>query len=255
MLIIMSPTKTFREIEEGKTFISSKLSFKEEIEELVTLLQGYTIEGLGKLMKTSDSISEVNYKRYQYFNEEVFKAYPAILYFYGEAFKSLEANTLSEAHLEFAEKHLRILSGLYGSLAPLDVIKEYRLEMGSKILNSRGKDLYSYWKEKLTKHIMKELEVTTGDKVLLNVASEEYSKVLNLKEVEEVYSVINIIFKEKREEGYKVVGTYAKKARGKLIRYVLENEINQVERIKEFNIDGYVFNEELSDEKNIVFSR
>lgn len=255
MITIMSPTKTFREVEEGVTFDFNHLTFSSETKVLVELLRKYTAEELETFMKVSKSIGEVNYKRYKYFNEDIFKAYPAILYFYGEAFKGLEATKLSKGSLEFAKENLRILSGLYGVLTPLDVIKGYRLEMGSKLPNTKGKDLYSYWKDKLTQYMVNALEATSGDKILLNVASDEYSKAIDLKKLNEKFKVITVVFKEQRNDQYKVIGTYAKKARGKLVKYILEHRVDTLGDVKKFDEEGYVFNPDLSNEENIVFTR
>ncbi|MEG0014348.1 MAG: YaaA family protein [Cellulosilyticaceae bacterium] len=255
MITIMSPTKTFREIEEGVAFELNDLKFPKETEVLIELLMGYTAEDLGKFMKVSESIAEVNYKRYKYFKEDIFKAHPAMLYFYGEAFKSLEADKFSRDSLMFAQDHLRILSGLYGVLTPLDSVKEYRLEMGSKFANPRGKDLYSYWRDKLTQYMIKQLEITTGDKILLNVASDEYSKAVDLKKVNETFKVMTMVFKELREGEYKIVGTYAKRARGRFVKYIVENRVDTIEGVKRFSEEGYLFNEELSSEAYIVFTR
>lgn len=255
MITIMSPTKTFREIEESKTFQIESLMFGGETRELIEKLNQYTKEELGMLMKMSDSLAEINSKRNKYFHEEVYGAYPAILYYYGEAFKELDATTLPEESIAFAEQHLKILSGLYGILTPLNIIKEYRLEMATKLETDTAKDLYTYWRQKVTEHLMEQLSQTTGDPILLNVASDEYAKVIDWKKINEQYKSITIVFKEQKGDTYKVIGTYAKKARGKFIRHILEQKIDTLEDIKSFDQEGYLFNPDLSNQSTITFTR
>lgn len=255
MITIISPTKTFREIEENKPFKIDKLNFNEEVKILIDELKKYNEEELAKLMKMSESLAEINCKRNKYFYEEVYGAYPAIYYYYGEAFKELEAETLEEESIYFAQDHLRILSGLYGIVAPLDIIKAYRLEMATKLKTSKNKDLYSYWKDKVTDYLMNEMGQTTGDPILLNLASDEYAKVIDWKKLNQQFQSITVVFKEAKGDTYKVVGTYAKKARGKFVRYMLEHQINKLEEVKQFNQDGYQFNSELSTSQIITFTR
>lgn len=251
----MSPTKTFREIEENKPFKIDTLNFNDEVKILIDELKKYNEEELVKLMKMSEALAEANYKRNKYFYEEVYGAYPAIYYYYGEAFKALEAETLEEESIYFAQDHLRILSGLYGIVAPLDIIKAYRLEMATKLKTPNSKDLYTYWRDKLTDYLINEISQTTGDSILLNLASDEYAKAIDWKKLNQHFQSITVVFKEKKGDTYKVVGTYAKKARGKFVRYMLENQINTLEAAKRFNQEGYQINLELSTPQTIIFTR
>ncbi|MGL6174382.1 MAG: YaaA family protein [Cellulosilyticaceae bacterium] len=255
MLTIMSPTKTFREIEENKPFKIDKLVFNKEVRILIDELKKYNEEELAKLMKMSETLAEINCKRNKYFDEEIYGAYPAIYYYYGEAFKELEAETLDEESIYFAQDHLRILSGLYGIVSPLDIIKAYRLEMATKLKTSDTKDLYTYWKDKLTDYLIYEISQTTGEPILINLASDEYAKAIDWKKLNQQFRSVTVVFKEKKGDTYKVVGTYAKKARGKFMRYMLENQINTLEEIKQFNQDGYQFNPDLSSLQTITFTR
>ena len=178
-----------------------------------------------------------------------------MLAFDGAVYRGIASESFDKKDLEFAQSNLRILSGLYGIIRPLDMIKEYRLEMGTKIKFKTYRNLYNYWEDKLTKFILEEIEKSYGDKVLINIASNEYSKVLDLKEINKVYKVINVEFKEKKGEEYKVVGTYAKKARGLLVNYIIKNKITNVEDIKLFDKDNYILNNELSSDTELIFTR
>ncbi|SFF84525.1 hypothetical protein SAMN04487885_11267 [Clostridium cadaveris] len=254
MITIMSPTKTFNDNICPLKFDIEAMAFKDEIEELIAILKKYDVSEIMEIMKVSKVLGEATYKKYETFDDDI-KGYEAIKYFYGEAFKGLDASTLDDEDIVFGHNHLVILSGLYGVVKPLDLIKPYRLEMGTKLKTANEKDLYGYWKDKLTTYMMKSIEDTSGEKVLLNLASDEYSKALDLKSIDEKYKVVTISFKENRDGKYKTIGTYAKKARGLMARYILKNKIDILEDIKYFNEDGYSFNEEQSDDNNFIFIR
>lgn len=255
MISIIAPAKGFIEIPQIEGIKSTELIFKDEIKILIDILKQLTSEEISTLMKTSKEISDLNYQRYQNFYDSSFKEHIALLYINGEAYKGIDSSTLNADDLNFAQDNLRILSGLYGIVKPLDMIKEYRLEMGTKLANNLGKDLYAYWKQKLTDILLEELNNTSGDKVLLNIASDEYSKSIDLKSINNIYPVVNISFKENKNGSFKVVGMYAKKARGQFVRFILQNRIDYLEETKKFNIDGYSFNKELSNESNFIFTR
>ncbi|MEG1703918.1 MAG: peroxide stress protein YaaA, partial [Niameybacter sp.] len=170
-------------------------------------------------------------------------------------YKGIEAEHLSDEAKNFIHEHICILSGLYGTIKPLECIKPYRLEMGTKLMNPVGKDLYAFWKEHLTQAVFKVLASTGGEQVLINLASDEYSKALNLKEISQTYPVIQVSFKEKKGDTYKVVGMYAKRARGRMVRYIGEGAIDTVEGIKRFDEEGYALNDDLSSETHLVFTR
>lgn len=255
MLSIISPAKGFNKIPAPKNILSSNLLFEDKTRELIDILKKYDTDSLSKLMKTSEEISILNVSRFNNFYTDKVESHNAILFINGEAYKGLDAKSLTSSDLNFAQESLVILSGLYGVIRPLDLIKEYRLEMGTKLPNSLGKDLYSFWKESITDYLIKNLENTSGDKVLLNVASDEYSKAVNLKKINTTYPVVTVSFKENKNGSFKVIGMYAKKARGQFIKYIIQNKINTISAAKEFSIDNYSFNEALSDENNIVFTR
>ena len=256
MITILSPAKIFRELKEGEGKVYKPLQFHNESLELIQVLKQYDEEELAKLMKMSKDLAKINKERYKNFhNLEEKNAYEALLYFHGEAYKGMEAENLTDEAKNYIHDHVRILSGLYGMIKPLECIKPYRLEMGTKFSNSVGKDLYAFWREKLTQALIKTLEQTTGERVLLNLASDEYSKVIDFKRIESLYPVVKISFKEQKGETYKVVGMYAKKARGMMIHYIGEKGIDSIEGIKAFSQEGYSLNLELSTPKHLVFTR
>lgn len=255
MLMILSPAKTFKQ-QKGRELKSYKpLRFSEDTSLLVENLQSYKVEDLMSNMSVSDKLAQLNYERYQSFNETGATGEEAIYYFYGEAYKGVDAITLSKEAEVFMEGHLRILSGLYGILQPLDIIQAYRLEMGSRWFQVEQKSLYEFWQSKLTKHIIETLEQVEGEKVLLDLASEEYSKVLDLEQIKMQYPVVQISFREYKQGTYKIVGMYAKKARGMMVRHICESQIKTLEEIKAFDKEGYVFNTALSNETSYVFTR
>lgn len=255
MISIISPAKGFNKINLPEGLPSTELIYKDKTLELIDILKSFSASDISTLMKTSEDISILNFDRFQNFYTDKVKEHNALLFINGEAFKGIDAGTLSSSDLEFAQNNLRILSGLYGVIRPLDLIKEYRLEMGTKLQNPVGKDLYSFWKDTITENLMKEIESSEGDKILLNVASDEYSKSVNLKHISKTYPVITVAFKENKNGSYKVVGMYAKKARGQFIRYILQNKINTVSELKNFDVDGYSFNTDLSNSNTYIFTR
>ena len=164
----------------------------------------------------------------------------------------MKIDDFNENDFKFSQQHLRILSGLYGILKPMDFIEPYRLEMGIPLKTNRGNNLYEFWDDNITKYINKELD-GEEEKVLLNIASEEYSKAIDFNRIN--HRVVNVFFKEFRKGKYQIVSIYAKQARGLMARYIIKNSIDSIEKIKAFNEDGYKFNLELSDFNNFVFTR
>ena len=176
----------------------------------------------------------------------------AILAFSGEVFNGLQARSLSEEDLLFVQEHIRLLSGLYGVLRPLDLILPYRLEMGTKMLNHRGKNLYEFWKEIIPMKIADETGLQDS-KVLINLASNEYFKSIEPRSFP--HPIITPVFKESDGKGFRNVTVYAKKARGMMLRFIIQNRINNPEYLKAFDEDGYYFNNNLSTNQELVFSR
>jgi len=254
MLTILGPAKTIDTSPHG---ITESFSFPEYIDRaqaLVNQLRQYSISQLKSMMKVSDKLATLNFERYVQWHSSysVEEGQQAILAFSGEVFNGLQARSLSEEDLLFAQAHIRLLSGLYGVLKPLDLILPYRLEMGTKMLNSKGKNLYEFWKEIIPNKIVEE----TGNqdsKVLINLASNEYFKSIQPGSFH--YKIITPVFKESDGKGFRNVTIYAKKARGMMLRFIILNRINDPEYLRAFDEEGYYFNNDLSNNKEWVFCR
>lgn len=254
MITIISPAKTLNFEKHIKTSLYSEPLFMEEVVELIGELKKYSPPELAKLMKISDKLSVLNVDRYIKWEQEhnLKNSRQSVLTFSGNVYRGLRADEFNDGQLKFCQKHLRILSGLYGTLRPLDLIQPYRLEMGIKLKNPKGKDLYEYWRDKLTSYFNEELSFHDNP-ILINLASKEYSSVLDINNFKG--KIIDIVFKEYKNGTYKIISTNAKKARGLMTRYIIENKIDSLELLKEFNEDGYNYREELSTESLILFTR
>jgi len=254
MLSILGPAKTIDSSPHGITEQHSQPLYLDQAAVLVEELRLYSLSKLKKLMKVSDKLAVLNFERYaawrpSYTAEE---GQQALLAFSGEVFNGLKARTLSEEDLLFGQDHVRVLSGLYGVLRPLDLILPYRLEMGTKIKISRGRNLYDFWKEIIPGKIAEE---TSAQKppVLINLASNEYFK--SIKPGSFPHRIITPVFKESDGTGYRNVTVYAKKARGMMLRFILQNKIRDPEYLKAFDEEGYYFHNDLSGENEWVFCR
>jgi len=254
MLTIVGPAKTIDTSPHRVTEHHTMPQFMDSAEELVDQIRRYSISQLKILMQVSEKLAVLNFERYagwrtSYSSEE---GQQAILAFSGEVFNGLQARTLSETDLLFAQEHIRLLSGLYGVLRPMDLIMPYRLEMGTKLKNSRGRNLYDFWNEIIPSNIIEE----TGrqdSKVLINLASNEYFKSVQPRSFP--YTIITPVFKESDGTGYRNVTIYAKKARGMMLRFLIQNRINEAEYLKAFDDEGYYFNNNLSTQNEWVFCR
>lgn len=252
MISIISPAKTIKLDRKIVSNIESSPVFKNESQELAHILKAYSPDDISELMKISSKLSELNFFRYQSFGLESNNKEKALIAFWGDVYKSMNIDDFDENDFVFSQQHLRILSGLYGILKPMDFIEPYRLEMGIPLKNKRGNNLYEFWNDLITKSINEELR-THEEKILLNIASEEYSKSINFSKIN--HRVVNVFFKEFRKGKYQIVSIYAKQARGLMARYIIKNSIDSIEAIKDFNDDGYKFNPELSNFNNFVFTR
>lgn len=205
-------------------------------------------------MDISDNLTELNYDRYKKFdyNFEDGIGEPAIYTFKGDVFLGLEAETWNEADLKYAEPRLFILSGLYGVLKPSTIVQPYRLEMGTKLKVGRNENLYTFWANDLTEQINKAMKKTHST-YLINLASNEYSKALDFNKIEG--EVIEVNFREWRNEKWTFISFNAKKARGMMARYIVKNKIEELEHLQGFDLDGYGFNEELSTERELFFTK
>lgn len=253
MKVILSPAKKLNYEEEDLPNFSSEISFSTDSQKLIKKLKELSAGEIGSLMKLSPVLSDLNFDRYQKwkypFDKNTVK--PAAFAFNGEAYSGLDIRSFTKEELVFAQENLRLLSGLYGVLKPLDQVMPYRLEMGTRLkFSAEIKNLYQFWGDKLTKQF--KAEMTEGE-LLLNVASQEYSKVLDLKSLGD--RVITPVFKEQKGENFKVVMVYAKRARGLMASYAIKNKIETVEGVQSFNLEGYLFNEALSLPGAPVFTR
>lgn len=254
MLIVISPSKTqdFSKSFESKTHTIPV--FLKESQELITLLKTYNLIDLLTLLKVSKLLAELNHKRIK--NWDILhpekKSKTAILAFKGDAFENLKAHTFTSSDFEFSSRHIRILSGLYGLLRPLDYIMPHRLEMGTNISNCCGKNLYKFWNEKITFELNR-IAKENNFKTLLNLASNEYFKVVDSKMLD--INVVNVMFMQKQNNEYKTLGIFAKKARGKMVNFIVKNRIVKLSELKLFNNEGYVFNPKLSSELEMVYTR
>ena len=254
MIIVISPAKT--QDFSGQDFVKdhTEPDFLQDSEKLIQVLRKKSREKISDLMQVSDQIADLNYNRFQQFttpfNPE--NAKQAILAFQGDVYTDIEVEKYSKVDFEFAQNHLRILSGLYGILRPLDFIQPYRLEMKIKLKNGRGKDLYQFWGERITKKINEALEQQES-KHLINLASQEYFKVLTPSKINA--EVITPVFKDLQKGEYKIVAFYAKRARGMMTNFMIKNKISQAEELKTFCDAGYEFNAGLSTDTEWVFIR
>jgi len=254
MLIVISPAKTLDFESKPITQAASSPNFLEDSQELINTLKKYSPDDVAKLMKISPKLSELNVDRYHDwhtpFTQE--NAKQAVLAFKGDVYQGLDAESLSENDLEWSQQHLRLLSGLYGALRPLDLMQAYRLEMGTKLDNPRGKNLYEFWGDKITHHLNEQLAVNESQE-LINLASNEYFKVIKKDLVNA--EIISPEFKDFKNGKYKVISFYAKKARGMMTRWIIENRLSTSQQLSDFSISGYYYSEEHSSSSNPVFLR
>jgi len=215
--------------------------FLENARELIDELKALEPHQVSSLMGISEPLGELNAQRYQEWHTPFTpdNARPCVLAFKGDVYEGMAPQTFSDKDFDFAQEHLRILSGLYGVLRPLDLMQPYRLEMGTKFENRRGKDLYAFWKETITNSLKEELQADDG--VLLNLASNEYFKAVDHKNLNA--RIITPQFKDWKNGQYKMISFYAKKARGMMAAYVIQNKLTNPEDVQNFDTDGYAFNE------------
>lgn len=255
MILIISPAKTqdFTSPPLTKKFTHSRC--ESETLALVAELQQYSEKKLAKLMSISEKLAHLNFERYQHFHPQFTpkNSRPALLAFQGDVYTDIEVEKYSEADFEFAQRHLRILSGLYGPLRPLDLIQPYRLEMKTKLKTKKGKDLYEFWGDMVTEILNEDL-MAQGDDVLVNLASNEYAKIVNWKKLKG--RVISVFFKEKKGKNEpKIIPLFSKRARGTMSNFVIKNRLSNPADLKNFHEQGYKFDAKSSDEGSLVFVR
>ena len=254
MLTVLSPAKTLDYESPSITDQTSTPQFMDQSALLVDDARALAPDDIRSLMGVSEAIASLNHERFMNWAPEstTANAKQAILAFKGDVYTGLEAETMSTNDLEFAQAHLRILSGLYGLLRPLDLMQPYRLEMGLKFSNQRGKNLYEFWGERITDAINADL-ASAGTETLVNLASNEYFKAVKIKSLNA--DIITPQFKDLKNGQYKMISFFAKKARGVMARYIIDNQLTDPEQLKSFTGSGYYFSAEQSSGNNLVFLR
>lgn len=257
MLLVLSPAKTLDEttvIPDKIVAKATQLSFQNEAGELVKILRNHSAAQISSLMKVSDKIAALNVSRYESYSAKFTdkNARPALWTFKGDVYTPMAISDYSMKSWDYAQHHVRILSGLYGLLRPLDLMQPYRLEMGTRLENKKGKNLYEFWGSKVSEAI-NEAQAESKTPLLVNLASEEYAKVIDKKALKS--PMVTIHFKENKGGQYKTIGIHAKKARGTMADYTIRNQVGDPEKLKLFNLLGYKYTNNLSDEKNWVFVR
>jgi len=254
MLFVLSPAKSLDYDSPATTDNFTQPEFLSQSERLVDILKDYTPDKLASLMKISDKLADLNVARFSSwspnFNPD--NAKQALLAFKGDVYIGLNASTIDDAGLDYAQNHLRILSGLYGILKPLDLMQPYRLEMGTKLNTESGKNLYEFWGDTLQDKVIELLSIHDSP-VLINLASKEYFTALRLQTLPN--RVITPTFKDWKNGQYKHINFYAKKARGLMARYAIDHQVTNVDNLKDFDYEDYSFSDELSDGDNWVFTR
>ncbi|WP_075321309.1 peroxide stress protein YaaA [Histophilus somni] len=254
MLAIISPAKTLDWESVVPNFAFSQPHLTAYSEKLINICRQLSPAQISSLMSISDKLAGLNVVRFEQWqiehNEQNSRA--AIYAFKGDVYTGLEVETLSRDDIQFAQQHLRVLSGLYGVLRPLDLMQPYRLEMGTKLANEKGKDLYAFWGNIITDALQQAIE-QQGDRILVNLASDEYYK--SIKENQLEVKIIKPVFLDNKGGKYKVISFYAKKARGLMCRYIIQHRVTDIEQLKEFDLGGYQFNPSSSTQTEFVFKR
>ncbi len=254
MLIVLSPAKTLDYETPPQTRKATQPALLSRAADLVEDARKLSPDAIGKLMGVSENIAHLNHERFMNWNEPftLDNAKQSVLAFKGDVYTGLEADTMKSDDLAFAQKHLRILSGLYGVLRPLDLMQPYRLEMGLKFANSGGKNLYEFWGDDITEALNAQLKSLKTD-VLVNLASNEYFKSVKSKGL--AAEIITPVFKDLKDGKYKVISFFAKKARGQMARYAIDKRLDDVSGLKKFRVDGYRYNKGESTAREWVFTR
>jgi uncharacterized protein len=252
MKIVISPAKSLDFEKKLPTDKFSKPAFLKQSKEIVAVLKKIKPKDLSELMDISDALAELNWNRNKAFKTPftIENARPAVYAFNGDVYQGLDVYTISDEKLNVLQNKLRILSGQYGMLKPLDLMQAYRLEMGTSLTIGEHKNLYSYWKETITNALNKELK---KNELFINLASNEYFSVIDTKKLKT--EIITPEFKDYKDGKLKMISFFAKKARGLMVRYIIDNDIETLDGLKGFNYEGYLFDDNLSSEKKLVFTR
>ncbi len=254
MLIVVSPAKTLDYTTPPKVKKFTIPDYLDDSAELIHRMREFSSLDISDLMHVSTKIADLNFDRFESWDKNFTQenAKQAVLAFKGDVYTGLDVENFTSKDFNFAQKHFRMLSGLYGLLRPLDLMQPYRLEMGIRLSTDRGKNLYEFWGNTVTEGLNAQLKKSKS-KILVNLASNEYFKVVKPKVLEG--EIITPAFKEFKNGEYKMIGVYAKKARGLMSRYIIQNQLTDIEDIKSFNIEGYKFNKNVSEGNTWAFTR
>lgn len=252
MLLLISPAKKLDYDSPVRTTLSTQPMFIPQAQNLIDILKQKSAEEVGKLMKLSDALSKLNWQRFQDWtpNFNLENSRQAVLAFNGDVYDGLDASSLSDNQLQWLQKHLLILSGLYGVLRPLDLMQPYRLEMGTRLQNNLGKNLYEFWGTSIADYINKNVDESQP---IINLASNEYFKSVDLKVLRN--KVIDCVFQDYKNGEYKIISFHAKRARGYMARYIVENECTKPEQLQGFDSAGYKYDAQHSNDTSMVFRR
>jgi cytoplasmic iron level regulating protein YaaA (DUF328/UPF0246 family) len=254
MLIVLSPAKTLDYSIDPKSNHTAP-QFLSQSSKLIKTLKDKEPKDIASLMGLSDKLATLNFDRYQSWKASKVvsnNTKPSMLVFKGDVYQGLDAENFNSNQLRFAQKHLRILSGLYGILRPMDVIKPYRLEMGTKLQTPKGKNLYEFWGSSIQDNVLDDLNSQKSD-LLINLASKEYFSVLG--KMPDYVNVISPVFKDYKNGKHKIISFYAKRARGLMAKWIIQQKIKDFEKLSDFNLDGYYYSEKESTLTEPVFLR
>lgn len=254
MIIVISPAKSLYDHCPIHFEKSTEIDFLPEAEKIISVMKKKKPDQLAKLMSISPKLAELNFQRFQAWSPTFTpeNSWQSVLMFNGDVYQGLKAETFTDSEFEIAQQKLRILSGVYGLLKPLDLIQPYRLEMGTNVSVARKKNLYDFWKTKITAKLNNEL-LLNDQKILINLASNEYFSAIDTKKLKA--RIITPSFKENKNGKYQMVSFFAKRARGLMSRFIIQNNISDPEELKAFDWEGYYFNNQLSGENEWVFTR
>jgi len=255
MIIVLSPAKSLDYETPAHIRKHTLPDFVDDAAELIQGLRQLSPQQIGGMMGISDQLATLNFQRYAEWSKtfDAQNSKQAVLAFNGDVYEGFAARTLTSADLDFAQSHVRVLSGLYGLLRPLDLLQPYRLEMGTKFPNARGKDLYAFWGERITAALNEQFKRQRGARVLVNCASGEYFKSVRPKLLD--VPVVSPVFEDWKGGRYKIISFHAKRARGLMARYAVQNRIDEPEALKGFDSEGYRFDAEASNDTTYVFRR
>jgi cytoplasmic iron level regulating protein YaaA (DUF328/UPF0246 family) len=254
MLAVVSPAKSLSENPRDPGLPLSTPEFLEDAETLVKKLKRKSARQICELMSISDKLGQLNRERFHNWTTEtdVDAAHPAITYFAGDVYQGLEADAFTKSGFRFVDKHLRILSGLYGSIRPLDAIQAYRLEMGTRLSTRQGNNLYDFWGDRIAQSLNRQLQAIKSH-TLVNLASNEYFDSIDRSALDA--EVVTPVFKDLKRDTYRIVSFFAKRARGSMVREIVKRKLKRPEDLKSVTFDGYEFREDLSNSHQFVFTR